>query len=415
MRVLKFGGSSVADAACIERVLLLVAAARAEGPVAVVASAMAGVTDLLAAAVEGREGADRGVVARLRRRHHDCLARLAPGDDLARRQLDHHLDRLQRALETTTTGRFSPAARDAVLASGEQLLVPVLAAALRASGTPAALVDSRLLIATDSQFGAASVDLRETRRRVTKVFGGWPEGLVAVVPGYSGADPHGRVTTLGRGGSDTTAAVLGVALGAAWVEIWTDVDGVLSAPPGAVPEAHVLPHLSYAEAEAIARYGGKVLHFNTIAPCAGAGIAIAVRNTFRPEAPGTVVDGNPAAAGRIACVTGCAGGGEEAGRAAVLAVVGDGVARVPGLAARVYRVLAEHGIAVQQREPCWSPVAWRVLVDPGRLGDALRALHPALVTAGARPALPSHGRGADSDRGAREQKEVRLLGEVCHG
>ena len=354
-------------------------------------------------------------MARLRHRHQDCLARLAPADDLGRRQLDIRLGRLQQRLKSLAVSGISPAVRDAVLASGEQLLVPVLAAALRAARVPAAVVDSQRLIATDSCFGAAAVNLERTTSNVRRAMAAWCDEVVPVIPGYSGADPQGRVTTLGRGGSDTTAAVLGMALGAAWVEIWTDVDGVLSAPPEAVPEAHVLAHLSYAEAEAIARYGGKVLHFNAIAPCAGAGIAIAVRNTFRPEAPGTVVDGTPATGGRVACVTGCAGDGEEAGSAAVLAVVGDGVARVPGLAARVYTVLAERGIAVQQREPCWSPVVWRVLVDPGRLGDALRALHPALVTAGARPALPSQGPGADSDRGAREQIEVRLLGEVCHG
>jgi len=284
----------------------------------------------------------------------------------------------------------------------------------RAAGVPAGVVDSRHLIATDSRFGAAAVHLEETRRRVAEVLGGWPEDLVAVIPGYSGADTRHRVTTLGRGGSDTSAAVLGVALGAARVEIWTDVDGVLSAPPSLVPEAHVLPRLSYAEAEAFARHGGTVLHFNTIAPCADAGIAIAIRNTFRPQAPGTVGDATRVSAGRLVGVTGCPVGTRGEGGAAVVAVVGDGVASMPGLPARVFTILAGRGIAFQPAGPWSAPAAWRLLVDPHRLADALRALHRALVVD--HPAvLPVDGRGLSGDLGEPEQNGVTLLGEVCHG
>jgi len=412
VRVLKFGGSSVADATCIQKVTGLVATAWVAGEVTVVASAMAGVTDLLVAATEGGAGAPRDVVGQLRRRHHACLEAVAPGDTLARGQLDLRLELLARKLQALAGGVVSPAARDAVLASGEKLLVPVLAAALRASGLPAAVVDSYHLVATDSRFGGATVNLAATRRRVAQVLGEWPKRVIAVVPGYSGADSEGRVTTLGRGGSDTTAAVLGVAVGATRVEIWTDVDGVLSAPPNLVPEAQLLPRLSYAEAEAFARHGGKVLHFNAIAPCAEAGVAIAVRNTFRPEAPGTVVDGTRTGPHRIVGVTGCPVGGEE-GDAAVL-VVGDGVARMPGLAARVFTALAQRGIAAQPSNPWSSPAAWRVLVDPRHLGDALRVLHRALVVGG--PAvLAAGGRDLAEDLGRVEATGVTVLGEVCHG
>ncbi len=403
----------MADAKCIERVRDLVVAARAAGRVTVVASAMAGVTDLLVAAVDERRGTPPKVVRSLRARHHACLRAVAPGDNLARRQLDHRLAQLRRALKRGVASGMSPAARDAVLASGELLLVPLLAAALRASGVEAAVVDSRRLIATDSRFGAAAVDLGETCRRVARVLGGWPRDVVAVIPGYSGADARDRVTTLGRGGSDTSAAVLAVALGAAEVEIWTDVDGVLSAPPSLVPEAQLLPRLSYSEAEAIAHHGGKVLHFNAIAPCAEAGIRIAVRNTFRPEAPGTVVDAFCTSNGRIVGVTGCLVGGE--GDAAVLAVVGDGVACMPGLPARVFTVLAEQGIAVQPGDGWSSPAAWRVRVDPRRLGDALRVLHKTLVAGGHSAVLAAGGRGLTGDRGRLEQTGATLLGEVCHG
>lgn len=414
MRVLKFGGSSVADASCIEQVAERVAAARAAAPVAVVASAMAGVTDLLVAAVEGTVGVPTAVVERLRRRHHDCLEALAPADGLARHQLDDRLGRLQRWLESLAASGNTPAVRDAVLASGEQLLVPVLAAALRAAGVPAATMDARRLIATDSHFGDAEVDLERTRRLARRVLGRLPRGVVPVIPGFAGVDRRGRVTTLGRGGSDTSAAVLGVALGAAWVEIWTDVDGVLSAPPRAVPEAHVVPRLGYVEAAEIARHGGKVLHSKTVAPCAEARIPIAVRNTFRPGAPGTVVDGEGARSGRVVCVTGYAESGDEAADA-VLAVVGNGVARLPGIATRVLTVLAGEGIAVRGVEIPRSSASLRVRVGARRLGDALRALHRTLVRKGAQPVSPPAGQGRCDERGEGEWATARFVEEVCHG
>lgn len=415
MRVLKFGGSSVADDACIERVTQLVAAERAAGPVAVVASAMAGVTDLLVAAVGRAAGVPSDVVGRLRRRHRDCLEAVAPADGLARRQLDNRLRRLQRQLKSLAASGISSAVRDAVLASGEHLLVPVLAAALRAVGVPAMVVDARRLIATDSRFGAAEVDLQRTRRRAQRALAGWPREVVPVIPGYSGADPRGRATTLGRGGSDTSAAVLGVALGAAVVEIWSDVDGVLSAPPKAVPEAHVVTHLDYAEAEEIARHGGKVLHEKTVAPCARAGIPIAVRNTFRPGEPGTLIGGEPARSGRVVCVTGCDTGEKTAGDWAVLAVVGKGVACLPGVATRVCTVLAAEGITVKEVGKEGSSAALRVLVEVRRLGDALRAVHRTLVQPGAQGAAPLRGQGECDGRGEGNWAEPRLLEEVCHG
>lgn len=414
MRVLKFGGSSVADAACVEQVTDLIAEACAAGPVAVVASAMAGVTDLLVAAVERAASVPNDVIGRLRRRHHDCLGAVAPTDGLARRQLDNRLGRLQRRLRSLAVSGISPVVRDAVLASGEQLLVPVLAAALRAVGVPAVVVDARRLIATDARFGDAEVDLERTRRLTRRVLGRLPRGMVPVIPGFAGVDRRGRVTTLGRGGSDTSAAVLGVALGAALVEIWTDVDGVLSAPPRAVPEAHVVPRLGYVEAAEIARHGGKVLHAKTVAPCALARIPIAVRNTFRPGAPGTVVDGEGARRGGAVCVTGYAESGDEAADA-VLAVVGNGVARLPGITTRVLTVLAGEGIAVRGVEIPRSSVSLRVRVGARRLGDALRALHRALVKTGAQPVSPSGGQGRCDERGEGARPTAKFLEEVCHG
>lgn len=397
MRVLKFGGTSVGSAAALRRVVEVVAA----GPgreVVVVASAMAGVTDLLVAAWEGRDGDARAVTELLRQRHLQLAEQMAPAEGSLRRQLVGRLRWLERQLEAAAHGS-SASQRDAVLACGEQLLVPVLAAALRRAGVPAAVVDSRRVIVTDSHFGDAQVDLERTRRRVRRAaeFRG---RVVPVVPGFSGADRRGRVTTLGRGGSDTTAAVLGAVLGARRVEIWTDVDGVLSAPPQLVPEARVVPHLSYQEAEAIAQHGGKVLHPRTMAPCRGAGVVIQVRNTFHPAALGTTIGGAGGKGGRVVCVTGCPWG--EAEGLAVVALVGDEVSEHPGVVTRVFTALAEEGIPVRGVPTPSSPAAFRLLVDLPHLGPALKVLHRRVVMASRSGAYPPLAAG-------------RLATEVCHG
>lgn len=378
MRILKFGGTSVADSAAVRRVITLVDGARQRGEVAVVVSAMAGVTDTLLALMEGRTLAAREAVGELRRRHRQCLAELAPHDGLGRRQLEHRLERLRRRLGRVTAEGALPPLREKVLASGEQLSATLLAAALRAAGVAAAAVDARRFIATDSRFGDAEVDLALTRRLVQEQWRRFPRGLVPVVPGFFGCDPLGRVVTLGRGGSDTTATVLGAALGAERVEIFTDVDGVLSAPPQLVPEAEVVPSLTFDEALAIAAHGGKVLHHKAIAPCQEAGVEIAVRNTFRPHLAGTVIGSWRGPRWRPVCVTGRPWD-ESDPALALLAVVGQGLESNREAATRARTVLAAAEI------PQWGvpspgfPAACRLAVGRGALAEAVAVLHRALV------------------------------------
>lgn len=288
MRIMKFGGTSVAGPVRLRQVAGIVAAAARRHEVAVVASAQAGVTDALVAAVDRHERA--GLVEDLAARHLRGIEALGgPQAAVAAEAVQDRLATLEALLEAEPANGERPAWRDAVLATGERLSVHLVAAALAAVGLRARAVDASELVVTDSGFGSANAQPAATRERAQAWRSAWPEGAVPVITGFIGADPLGRTTTLGRGGSDTSAAVLGAALGASRIEIWTDVEGVLTAPPRIVPEAAPLPVLSFGVAREVALLGGKVLHPRTMEPAEAAGIPIVVRSTFAPEQPGTVV------------------------------------------------------------------------------------------------------------------------------
>jgi aspartate kinase len=297
MRVLKFGGSSVADAARISQVCSIVSSARSAGPVAVVVSALGGVTDVLAELADprgsGEQPSDRRIEA-LRRRHCDVLAELNPGcrqTEAAITAVIGELHRLVTGIEYI--GDCPPAVRDRILACGERLSAPLVATALTARGTPAHAVDGAEIIATDSAHGAAAVDLASTVTRSRDRLLTGSDSSTPVVTGFIGSTTDGRTTTLGRGGSDLTATVLGAVLDAEVVEIWTDVNGIFTAPPRVVAGARPQPCVSYDEAAELARFGAAVLFPKTVAPIRERSIPVAVRNTFDPEGPSTWVDDGP--------------------------------------------------------------------------------------------------------------------------
>ncbi len=293
MRVLKFGGTSVADGPRIVHVAGLVARTATRERCVVVVSALAGVTDALVAAAGRAAAGDEGreAVASLRARHLACLAAIDPrAGDAAEGRIEARLTALARSLAgSARRRRCPPQVRDEILAAGERISVVLLAAALGALGTLSEVVDGAEAIATDASFGEAAVDMPRTVRMAGPRFAKVRADAVPVVAGFIGSDPRGRTTTLGRGGSDYSASLLGAALGASGVEIWTDVDGVLSAPPRLVPDAVTVPRLDYREAGELARLGGKVLHPKTMQPLAELGIPIFVRNTFAPDAAGTLI------------------------------------------------------------------------------------------------------------------------------
>jgi len=346
VEVHKFGGTSMGGVEQIQRAASLVAGAAADGPGQVaVASAMGGVTDVLLRAAHAAAGGDRGraraLVDGLRERHHAALAALG-ADPAPRAAVDGLLKEVSDLLEAVVLlSELTARTRDRLIASGEKMSVRLLALALRGLGVDAEAVDADTFLETDGRFGEASplqvVADRTIAARLTPLL---ERGCVPVVTGFCGRAPDGATTTLGRGGSDYTATILAAALGADRVTIWTDVDGVFSADPRSVPGARVVDQLHYREAAELSYYGAKVLHQRTMIPVAARGIPVLTRNSFNPEAIGTVVDGNYTPGSHpVKAISAIRG-------QALLSVEGKGMAGVPGVAARVFGALAERGISV---------------------------------------------------------------------
>jgi aspartate kinase len=295
MIVMKFGGTSVGDAARVGQVAAIIAAQ--PGPRAAVVSAASGVTNLLldaarAAAVEGDVLVAK-LVADIRARHHDIAASVA--DDQERSAALAALDQLHAALDdaladVARAGKLSPRDSDRIVATGEKAMSILLAAVLRSRGAPAVHVWADGVIATDDRHGHARPDRAMTRDLAAREVRPYLDaGATVVFTGFIGRAPDGSTTTLGRGGSDYSATLLGAALDADEVQIWTDVPGVLSADPRLVPDARVVPGVSYDEAQELAHFGAKVLHPRTIRPAVSLGIPVRILSTFAPEEPGTLV------------------------------------------------------------------------------------------------------------------------------
>jgi aspartate kinase len=296
--VLKFGGTSVGTAPALLSALEIAVTAAGERPVVVVVSALSGVTNALEAALSGAAAgrlAVAGFASAVRERHLALLAAVARGRPARRAAavVRERAAELERRLRGVAADRaFSPAARADVLASGERLSARVVEAGLRTRGVEAHALDGTSLLRTDEEFGEAAVDYPATRRLARTALGSLAPGAVPVVTGFIGSTQAGETTLLGRGGSDLTASVLGWVLDAERVEIWSDVDGVMTADPRLVPTAATLPCLTYAEAAALARAGARVLHPRTLEPLEAAGIPVFVGNTRRPGGPGTWI-GHP--------------------------------------------------------------------------------------------------------------------------
>jgi len=297
--VMKFGGTSVADAERIRAVARIVEQHLERRPVVVV-SALGGVTDLLEQAVTlARNGDLEGldpILADLVRRHRWALAGTVETAGL-RHDLDLELDAAfddlrQRLRSIRILGEHTPRAADTVLALGDLLAARIVGAALGCAGLPATELDARGLIVTDETFGAAQPALTLTRERVREQILPLTEaGRVPVVAGFAGSSPGGATTTLGRGGSDTSATVLGLALEVDEIQIWTDVNGLMTADPRLVPAARSLDRVSFGEAAELAFAGARVLHPASIAPAVERQIPVRVLNSLQPDQPGTVIHG----------------------------------------------------------------------------------------------------------------------------
>jgi aspartate kinase len=297
LQVMKFGGTSVGDASCIARVCEIVKDAARESSVVVVVSAMSGVTNRLIEAATRAEMGERDNVAlidALRKQHHDALFTLVNNADTRKRlstRIDELLKEVRRLCEgTALISELTPRTLDSVSSLGERLSAPLVAAALAEYGLATEAIEATGLIVTDGYHGAAEPAIDRTRERCESTLRPLlRKGIVPVVTGFIGATPEGVLTTLGRGGSDYSATILGAAISADEIIIWTDVNGVLSADPRQVPEARTIPEISYREAAELAYFGAKVLHPKTLRAVVAAEIPVWIRNTFEPQHPGTKI------------------------------------------------------------------------------------------------------------------------------
>lgn len=349
--VMKFGGTSVGSVEAMAQAIEIVQQGKREWPrLVVVTSALNGVTNLLIDSANrsalGDRNAYRPAVEELTSRHFTLIDTLIT-DPAQRAQLKEEIsliidDFASRCQAIGVLGEATARALDAISGMGERMCVRVLAAGLKSAGTPAMAIESTQLIITDDCFQAAHPDMdatiRHTRNGLEPILA---RDEIAVVTGFIASTPPGIPTTLGRGGSDYSAAILGTALPADEVWIWTDVDGVMTADPRLVPDARTIPELSYREVSELAYFGAKVLHPKTIRPVIEAGIRLRVCNTFNPQQPGTrLVAELPApATGVMKAVTAIRG-------LQMITIEGRGMMGVPGVAARTFSAVAATGTSV---------------------------------------------------------------------
>lgn len=341
MIVLKFGGSSVADAACMRQVAGLVAAALPKAPL-VVLSAMGKTTNGLFAAAKTAEGGDlagamerqRALMAAHRLAASDLFGGAVPESlDVALTDLFGELELLLRGVALLR--ELSPRSMDAIASLGERLSTRIFAAFVGGDW-----VDARTVLRTDEVFGEAVPQPEAIRALATEhmrpLLG---PGRAVVTQGYIGATADGLTTTLGRGGSDYSAALFGAALAVEEVQIWTDVEGVLTCDPRIVPEALPIPDLSFAEAAELAAFGAKVLHPATIQPAVEARIPVTVRHTQKPEGRFTTISAEVRTGRPITALA-------SRGPVTVLTVSSTRMLAQSGFLARLFEVFGRRGVSV---------------------------------------------------------------------
>jgi bifunctional aspartokinase / homoserine dehydrogenase 1 len=311
--VMKFGGTSVGSAERIRQAARIAQQQAQRGDqIVVVVSALSKVTDLILSLLNSaRLGKSKEVdeaLHQLSARHDQVISDLFQGEMRATVAADVHstLDRLREfSSALLLLGSATPQVMDMVLPLGEKMSAHIFAACLNQLGSKGIFVDSAQVVATDDKFGDAAPDMEATSRLCSaKLNSLLDQHRIPVVMGYSGATAGGQVTTLGRGGSDYSGTILGAALNADEVWIWTDVDGVLTADPRVCPDAVTLPEITFAEAIELSYYGAKVIHRKAIWPAMERGIPVWIKNSFKPEVPGTkIVESLPESTHPVKAVT----------------------------------------------------------------------------------------------------------------
>ena len=345
MQVLKFGGTSVANAENINKVVAIVKESIKKDKTVVVVSALGGVTDLLldagAFAADGNE-LYKEKLATIEQRHIDAVKQLIPVAQQS--QLLSLVKKSCNEIEDICSGIFllrelTPRSKDRIGSYGEWLSSQIITAKFIADGTEAIWKDARELITTNSSFTSAEVDFVETDSKLNTFFSA-SKSTLFILPGFIATDKNGITTTLGRGGSDYTAAIIASALNAELLEIWTDVSGMMTADPRLTSNARIIPNISYQEAMELSHFGAKVIYPPTIQPVMSKGIPVWIKNTFAPSDAGTVIESLTKGKGDIVR------GISSINNIALISLEGSGMIGIPGFSKRLFEALSSEKINV---------------------------------------------------------------------
>jgi bifunctional aspartokinase / homoserine dehydrogenase 1 len=345
MQVLKFGGSSVANAENINKVVDIIKTKNTGTKTIVVVSALGGITDLLlktAALAEANDESYKIILKEIEDKHLGTVQELIPVQQQS--SVLSLVKKICNEIEDICNGIFllrelSARTKDRIVSYGELLSSQIITAKLNAAGLPTVWKDARELIVTDSNYGMASVDFVSTNKK-TAAFFDLPDSSLFIVPGFIAADKNDITTTLGRGGSDYTAAIMAAAVDASVLEIWTDVSGMMTADPRLVNNIKHIPQISYQEAMELSHFGAKVIYPPTIQPVMKKGIPVWIKNTFAPEEAGTVIKNEATATGTSIQ------GISSINNIVLLSLEGSGMVGIPGFSKRLFEALANASINV---------------------------------------------------------------------
>jgi len=345
MKVLKFGGSSVGSAETIEKVIEIIRLSSETESCAVVLSAMQGTTDDLIAAGRAAERGDDGyieILSNISDRHLKAIRELFhDGQTLAITEfVESTIKELENLFEGVRLVReLSPKTLDRILSFGEIVSTRLVSARMTESGIDNEWEDSRLVISTDSNHGFGAVDFAETNTRIKEYFKA-SEAKLHIFPGFIASDSGGYTTTLGRGGSDYTAAIIAAAVDADVLEIWTDVSGMMTADPRFVKNVRQIPKITYREAMELSHFGAKVIYPPTIQPVMAKGIPVLIKNTFAPDDVGTLIEAESTS------VKDMIRGITSIDKITVLNLEGSGMVGIPGFSKRLFDALSRASINV---------------------------------------------------------------------
>ena len=378
MKVIKIGGGSLKGKGSIQDILTLIAE-RGRGHVIVI-SALSGITDMLIGGMTEAlrdEAAISSIISHIKNRHILVARHVIPAGKFSQkyaRDLNDHLGQLERLYYGLNfTREITPKIADVISSFGERLSADLLASALRSRGLQATYrMPHKIGLLTDGNFGDATANLTETARNFRKnLLPLLKKGMIVFVPGFFGVSETGDITTFGRGGSDYSAAVAAAAMRAEILEVWKDVPGYMSADPKFIPEAQLIPFLSYDEAAELSYFGAKILHPRTIEPLRRMKLTIAIKSTLNPDAPGSLITArSPRTPSLIKSVA-------HDTDIAILKVHGSGVGARPGVLASVSNALTQGGINIKSvvtSQTCISLLLAGRDVDKGY--HAIKGLNP---------------------------------------